>query len=196
MIKEIFTLLPAKARQRSGWVALAVLVRAVLDFAGVAALIPLLLAVLKPGGSRSEMLLLCLGVMGFVVVKNGLVVLLARVESRFQLEVYRDFSRRMFVNYYHRGLLFLRSKSSVQLGHEVNYVCYTFCLSVAFEEQRAAGTRGKLRVLHFLPLRTGPAFPHSGRRGAHSLYDDRSRGVGTDGRLAALRRFRASLFII
>ncbi len=139
MIKEIFTLLPAKARRRSGWVALAVLVRAVLDFAGVAALIPLLLAVLKPGGSRSEMLLLCLGVMGFVVVKNGLVVLLARVESRFQLEVYRDFSRRMFVNYYHRGLLFLRSKSSVQLGHEVNYVCYTFCLSVLAPLFRIAG---------------------------------------------------------
>ena len=139
MIKEIFTLLPAKARQRSGWVALAVLVRAVLDFAGVAALIPLLLAVLKPGGSRSEMLLLCLGVMGFVVVKNGLVVLLARVESHFQLEVYRDFSRRMFVNYYHRGLLFLRSKSSVQLGHEVNYVCYTFCLSVLAPLFRIAG---------------------------------------------------------
>lgn len=139
MIKEIFTLLPAKARRRSGWVALAVLVRAVLDFAGVAALIPLLLAVLKPGGSRSEMLLLCLGIMDFVVVKNGLVVLLARVESRFQLEVYRDFSRRMFVNYYHRGLLFLRSKSSVQLGHEVNYVCYTFCLSVLAPLFRIAG---------------------------------------------------------
>lgn len=139
MIKEIFTLLPAKARLRSGWVALAVLVRAVLDFAGVAALIPLLLAVLKPGGSRSGMLLLCGGVMGFVVVKNVLVMLLARVESNFQLEVYRDFSRRMFINYYHRGLLFLKSKSSVQLGHEVNYVCYMFCLSVLAPLFRMAG---------------------------------------------------------
>ena len=36
----------------------------------------------------------------------------------------------MFVNYYRRGLMFLKSKSSVQLGHEVNYVCYTFCLCV------------------------------------------------------------------
>ena len=39
---------------------------------------------------------------------------------------YREFSRRMFANYYHRGLLFLKGKSSVQLGHEVNYVCYMF----------------------------------------------------------------------
>lgn len=139
MIKEVLKLLPAKARRRSGWVALAVLVRAVLDFAGVAALIPLLLAVLKPGSSRGEMLLLCGGVMAFVIVKNGLVVLLARVESSFQLQVYRDFSRRMFVNYYHRGWLFLRSKSSVQLGHEVNYVCYMFCLSVLAPLFRMAG---------------------------------------------------------
>ena len=105
MLKEIFRLLPPAERRHSVWVALAVLVRAMLDFAGVAALIPLLLAVLRPGSSRGTML-------------------------RFQLRIYRDFSRRMFVNYYRRGLMFLKSKSSVQLGHEVNYVCYTFCLCV------------------------------------------------------------------
>ncbi len=130
MLKEIFRLLPPAERRHSVWVALAVLVRAMLDFAGVAALIPLLLAVLRPGSSRGTMLALCGAVMLFVVVKNGLVVLLARVESRFQMRIYRDFSRRMFVNYYRRGLMFLKSKSSVQLGHEVNYVCYTFCLCV------------------------------------------------------------------
>ena len=130
MIKEIFGLLPERERKRSVWIALAVLVRAMLDFAGVAALIPLLLAVLKPGSSRPMMLLLCGGVLLFVVFKNGLVTLLAQTESRFQMRVYRDFSRRMFVNYYRRGLLFLKSKSSVQLGYEVNYICYTFCLCV------------------------------------------------------------------
>lgn len=130
MIKEIFGLLPERERRRSVWIALAVLIRAMLDFAGVAALIPLLLAVLKPGSSRPMMLLLCGGVLLFVVFKNGLVALLAQTESRFQMCIYRDFSRRMFVNYYRRGLLFLKSKSSVQLGHEVNYICYTFCLCV------------------------------------------------------------------
>ena len=130
MIKEIFGLLPERERRRSVWIALAVLMRAMLDFAGVAALIPLLLAVLKPGSSRPMMLLLCGGVLLFVVCKNGLVALLARVESRFQMRIYRDFSRRMFINYYRRGLLFLKSKSSVQLGYEVNYICYTFCLCV------------------------------------------------------------------
>ena len=85
MIKEVLKLLPAKVRRRSGWVALAVLVRAVLDFAGVAALIPLLLAVLKPGSSRGEMLLLCGGVMAFVILKNGLVIYLILLYVNYSL---------------------------------------------------------------------------------------------------------------
>ena len=126
MIKEIIQLLPEKQRKRGIWVAFSVLLRAILDFAGVAALIPILLVVAKQDGGRGMMLALCGAVLLFVLLKNALVAFLARVQSRYQLEIYREFSRRMFANYYHRGLLFLKGKSSVQLGHEVNYVCYMF----------------------------------------------------------------------
>ena len=126
MIKEIIQLLPEKQRKRGVWVAFSVLLRAILDFAGVAALIPILLVVVKQDGGRGMMLALCGAVLLFVLLKNALVAFLARVQSRYQLEIYREFSRRMFANYYHRGLLFLKGKSSVQLGHEVNYVCYMF----------------------------------------------------------------------
>ena len=126
MIKEIIQLLPEKQRKRGIWVAFSVLLRAILDFAGVAALIPILLVVVKQGGGRGMMLALCGAVLLFVLLKNALVVFLARVQSRYQLEIYREFSKQVFANYYHRGLLFLKGKSSVQLGHEVNYVCYMF----------------------------------------------------------------------
>ena len=126
MIKEIIQLLPEKQHKRGIWVAFSVLLRAILDFAGVAALIPILLVVAKQDGGRGMMLALCGAVLLFVLLKNALVAFLARVQSRYQLEIYREFSRRMFANYYHRGLLFLKGKSSVQLGHEVNYVCYMF----------------------------------------------------------------------
>ena len=126
MIKEIIQLLPEKQRKRGIWVAFSVLLRAILDFAGVAALIPILLVVAKQDGGRGMMLALCGAVLLFVLLKNALVAFLARVQSRYQLEIYPEFSRRMFANYYHRGLLFLKGKSSVQLGHEVNYVCYMF----------------------------------------------------------------------
>ena len=139
MIKEIIQLLPEKQRKRGIWVAFSVLLRAILDFAGVAALIPILLVVVKQDGGRGMMLALCGAVLLFVLLKNALVAFLARVQSRYQLEIYREFSRRMFANYYHRGLLFLKGKSSVQLGHEVNYVCYMFSSCVLAPVFRMAG---------------------------------------------------------
>ena len=132
-------MLPEGQRKRSIWVAFSVLLRAVLDFAGVAALVPILLVVVKQDGGRGRMLALCGAVLLFVLLKNALVTLLARVQSSYQLEIYREFSRRMFSNYYHRGLLFLKGKSSVQLGHEVNYVCYTFSSCVLAPVFRMAG---------------------------------------------------------
>ena len=36
----------------------------------------------------------------------------------------------MFRSYYQRGLLFLKSRSTVQLGYEVNFICYMFSLNV------------------------------------------------------------------
>lgn len=126
MIKRIVRLLSGGQRKRGIWMALSVLVRALLDFAGVAALIPLLLVVTKQNKGRSALLALCGGILLFVLLKNVAIVLLARLQSGYQLDIYREFSKRMFTNYYHRGLLYLKGKSSVKLGHEVNYVCYMF----------------------------------------------------------------------
>ena len=132
-------MLPEKQRKRGIWVAFSVLVRAILDFAGVAALIPVLLIVVNPNDGRSTLLALCGTVLLFIVFKNGVIVFLARFQSRYQLEIYREFSRRMFANYYHRGLLYLKGKSSVRLGHEVNYVCYMFSSCVLAPVFRMSG---------------------------------------------------------
>ena len=56
MIKEIIQLLPEGQRKRGIWVAFSVLLRAILDFAGVAALIPILLVVVKQDDGRGMML--------------------------------------------------------------------------------------------------------------------------------------------
>lgn len=130
MWKEIYSMLPRNERRKGVWVALTVLLRSLLDFAGVAALIPVLVMVMGREPDVRRGLLLCGAVLGFVLLKNAVVIRLARFQSGFLLELYRQFSRRMFCNYYRRGLLFLKGKSSVQLGHEVNYVCYIFSLNV------------------------------------------------------------------
>lgn len=130
MLKQIYQLLSPEVRKRGVWVSLSVLMRALLDFAGVAALIPMLLVLFKEDSHKGRALMLCGGVLLFILIKNGIVLLLARFQSRYLLDIYKEFSRRMFVNYYRRGLLYLKSKSSVELGHEVNFVCYVFSLSI------------------------------------------------------------------
>ena len=113
MVRNIVRLLSEKQRRRGVWVVFSVLARAILDFAGIAALVPILLIVVKQDGGRSMMLAVCGVVLLFVLLKNTLVMLLAHVQSCYQLEIYREFSTRMFANYYHRGLLYLKGKSSL-----------------------------------------------------------------------------------
>ena len=169
ILKRIYGLLTHDERKHGVWVALSVLVRAMLDFAGVAALIPILLAVFGENTDVRSALAICGAAMLFIMVKNAASIGLARFQSRFLLNLYKEFSRRMFCNYYHRGLLFLKGKSSVQLGHEVSFVCYVFSLCVLSPIFRMAGEAmllllmvvalmawepqvGMLLCLGFLPL--------------------------------------------
>jgi len=139
MLKQIYGILTKEERKRGTWVAFSVLIRALLDFAGVAALIPILLAVFGEHTDMRKALLVCGVALLFVLLKNGASIGLARFQSRFLLDLYKEFSRKMFCNYYRRGLLFLKSKSSVQLGHEVSFVCYIFSLCVLSPIFRIAG---------------------------------------------------------
>lgn len=139
MLKRIYGLLTEGERKRGVWIALSVLLRALLDFAGVAALIPVLLAVFEENTELHYALLVCAAAFVFVLVKNAACIALTRFQSSFLLELYKNFSRKMFCNYYHRGLLFLKSKSSVQLGHEVSFVCYMFSLGILSPIFRIAG---------------------------------------------------------
>lgn len=130
MIRRILSLLSPEEKKRSCRVVASVFLRALLDFAGVAALIPILLMVMGDNPDRWRILLLCMGVLAFVLCKNGLSLLLTRYQSKYLLAINRRLSEEMFRSYYQRGLLFLKSKSTVQLGYEVNFICYMFSLNV------------------------------------------------------------------
>lgn len=108
-----------------------VLLRSLLDFAGVAVLVPIIFLIAdKLGNDQRLILLLCVAAMLFVALKNCLVYYLTRCQVKFQTDIYREFSRRMYVNYYSRGLMFLKSKSSVQLAYEVNGIVMIFSQNV------------------------------------------------------------------
>ena len=95
MLKQIYGLLSDKDRKRGVWIALSVLLRALLDFAGIAALIPVLLSVFGEKVELKKALLLCLAALLFVLLKNGLSMMLARFQSGYLLDLFKEFSRKM-----------------------------------------------------------------------------------------------------
>ena len=131
MIRRILNLLSKQQKRQSIWIIVSMLARSILDFAGVAALIPVIFVLAdRLGNDRRLVLLLCCGVIVFVLLKNCIILLLSRFQTKFQLDIYKNFSRRLFINYYNSGLLFLKKNSSVQLAYEVNGVCLTFSQNV------------------------------------------------------------------
>ena len=130
MLKEIYHLLLPSERRMGMRVIMAVFFSALLNFAGLAALIPVLLFLIEEKEEKGEALLFCLLAVGFILFKNVLVMGLSRFQNYFLLSFYNRLSFSLFSSYYHRGLLFISRLGSTRLGYEVNYVCYAFSMSL------------------------------------------------------------------
>lgn len=130
MLKEIYHLLLPSERRMGMRVIMAVFFSALLNFAGLAALIPVLLFLIEEKEEKGETLLFCLLAVGFILFKNVLVMGLSRFQNYFLLSLYKRLSFSLFSSYYHRGLLFISRLGSTRLGYEVNYVCYAFSMSL------------------------------------------------------------------
>ena len=133
MLKRIYRLLLPAERRMGVRVVCAVFLSALLDFAGLAALLPILFFLLEKegeGGDKSAALLLCGAAIVFILIKNTLVAGLSRFQNHYLMDLYRRLSFSLFTSYYHRGMLFIRSRGSVRLGYEVNFVCYAFSLNM------------------------------------------------------------------
>lgn len=135
----ILGLVPADARRQGGWIVAGVLLRALLDFAGVAALLAILLLLLREDVHKHYIGMVALGGIVFMALKNGLAIWLDRRQSRYLLSLYKTFSARMLRTYYRNGLLFVRETGVSALTHEVNYVCYAFVLQVLAPLLRMVG---------------------------------------------------------
>ena len=130
MLKEIYHLLLPSERRMGMRVIMAVFFSALLNFAGLAALIPVLLFLIEEKEEKGEALLFCLLAVGFILFKNVLVMGLSRFQNYFLLSLYKRLSFSLFSSYYHRGILFISRLGSTRLGSEVNYVCYAFSMSL------------------------------------------------------------------
>ena len=145
---KIFDIIPQPFRAKGVGVSLTIFVRALLNFVGLAALLPVLYLILDAENLHSNAILesiynlfgfssdkhfviaVSVAVVLFIVVKNLVNLLLYRVERDYIYTLYRHLSRRLFVGYFEQGLQFIKRENSAVLSRNVNVVCYTFITGV------------------------------------------------------------------
>lgn len=146
-LKSLIRIIPASFGKKGAAIALAIPLKALLNFLGLAALLPLLLLVLSNGVAGSPLLskiyaffrftrvetfalALCLAVFVILLIKNKVLLDLSVRENRFLLQLYGHYSSKLFDHYYGKGLLFLNSQNTSSLIHDINYLCYQFAIGV------------------------------------------------------------------
>lgn len=138
-LKRIYRLLLPGERKTGGKVAMTVFLTALLDFVGLAALLPVLYYLLEGGENHRAALWFSLLAVGIVVFKSLLVLSFNRFQNRYLLSLYKRLSFSLFSSYYRKGLLFIREQGSNRLGYEVNYMCFAFSQSMLAPLLRMAG---------------------------------------------------------
>ena len=139
LLKRIYHLLRAEERRKVLKMAITVFFSALLDFAGLAVLLPVLYFLLDEGGRSEAAVFFCLLAMGVILLKCVLSTFFARYQNQCLLGFYRRLSFSLFSSYYNRGLLFIREHGSNKLGYEINAMCYAFSHSLLAPICRMAG---------------------------------------------------------
>ena len=126
MLRRIYRILQPEERSK-GWKVIGmVFLSALLDFVGLAVLLPVLYYLLEDGGNREVAISFSLLAMGVVASKSLLITFFARYQNRYLMSFYKRLSFSLFSSYYKRGLLFIREQGSSRLGYEVNAMCLAF----------------------------------------------------------------------
>lgn len=148
MYHKIKNIIPSEFRSR-GWVlALNIMLRAVLNFFGVALMVPLLVLILDqnaiathPKLSYIYSLLGCESYRDFslfivctivlvVVFKSIFTLILYRYERDYIYDLYRSISRQLYVDYFGRGLRFVQQNNSAELSRRINLISLNFVVGV------------------------------------------------------------------
>lgn len=138
VLKRIYHLLLPDERKRALKMALSVLCSALLNFVGLAVLLPVLYFMLDEGGQQEAALFFSLIAITVILIKCLLGTFLTRYQNQCLLSYYKRLSYSLFSSYYNRGLLFIREQGSNKLGHEINAMCYTFSFSLLAPLSRIA----------------------------------------------------------
>ena len=139
ILNRIYGILQPSER-REGWRVIAtVLFSAILDFMGLAALLPVLYYLLDTGSNPQVALQFCILAISVILLKSVLSVFFSRYQHKYLLSFYKRLSFSLYSSYYKRGLLFIREKGINKLGYEVNAICYAFSQSLLAPMLRIIG---------------------------------------------------------
>lgn len=145
---SLLGIIPRPFRRRSYRVTLTIFARAVLNFLGLALLLPVLVLILDTEsihtnrwlsaaydwggftGERSFVLAVCGAVVAVVVLKSLLSLALYKAERNYIYDLYAYMSHRLYVEYHNRGLSFVKNSNSAILARNVNVVCLTFVTGI------------------------------------------------------------------
>lgn len=139
IFQRIYRLLQPEERKTGIRVVCTVLLSAILDFMGLAALLPILYYLLDDGDNSQAALSFCILAISAILLKSILSVFFSRYQHRYLLSFYKRLSFSLYSSYYRKGLLFIREQGSNKLGYEVNALCYAFSQSLLAPMLRLVG---------------------------------------------------------
>ena len=168
-MNHFWDIIPQSFRSRTLGVVLTIFLRAILNFVGVATLIPILILIVDSSNIATTSYLswlynalhidsyqtfsivVCLGVIAVIVLKNVAVIYLYRFERDYIYSLYKHLSERLYEGYYHKGLGFIKHSNTAILTRNVNVVSLIFTTSILKPIATIIG-EGLLLVLMFVAL--------------------------------------------
>ena len=147
-MRRLWSIIPQRYRRRTIWVAVTIFMRALLNFVGIATLIPILVLILDRDTMQSnayltkayEMLniesyegfvsLVCCAIVAVILIKNLLILLLYRTERNYIYSLYKYLSDSLFLSYRRRGYGYIKRNNSAVLTRNVNVVSLMFVAGV------------------------------------------------------------------
>ena len=139
MIKRILSLLEPEEKRKGVKVTGSIFVIALLDFVGLASLLPVLYYLLEGGENKKAAIYFSVLAVILIVSKGLISTILARYQSKYLLGLYKRLSFSLYSNYYNNGLLFIKEKGYSTLVHSVNFMCYSFSERILAPIMRMAG---------------------------------------------------------
>lgn len=166
---KLWSIIPQDFRRPTLGVVATILLRAILNFVGVATLIPVLLLVINSESITSSeylsklydslnlssyqqfAMVVCVSVVAILLVKNIAILLLYRSERNYTFSLYKHLSERLYRCYYNRGLGFIKRSNTAVLNRNVNVVSLIFVTGVLKPIATILG-EGLLMLLIFVAL--------------------------------------------